>query len=297
MADHDRIRAFMTTHARLLDRRRAELALGTGDPDLALSALDAYRNPGGGYGWAIEPDLRAAASQPVGALHAFEVFEEIAPVTSPASRALCDWLGAIALDGGALPFALAGADAPGTAPFWAAADPAEPSLHLTTAIAGIAHRVAAHDPAVAAHPWLAAATDWCLAEIGARSEPRHALELRYALGFLDALTDRDPRARPALERAAAWLPASGVVHVDGGTEDEALRPLDFAPAPGRPLRDHLDGTAVERDLDRLAAEQRDDGGWDVDWVHRTPAAGLEWRGWATVRAVRILIANGRLTAA
>jgi hypothetical protein len=46
--------------------------------------------------------------------------------------------------------------------------------------------------------------------------------------------------------------------------------------------------------DPEVAEQHDDGGWDVDWKHWSPAGGLEWRGWATVRAVRILRAHGRL---
>ena len=57
---------------------------------------------------------------------------------------------------------------------------------------------------------------------------------------------------------------------------------------------HIDPAVIEADLDRLEREQRDDGGWDVDWAHWSPAGGLEWRGWATVRAVRILRAHGRL---
>src|SRR4051794_9665980 len=59
---------FMATHARLLDRRRFE-----GDRGGALAALDGYRNGDGGYGWGLEPDLRAHESQPGSAHHAFEV--------------------------------------------------------------------------------------------------------------------------------------------------------------------------------------------------------------------------------
>jgi hypothetical protein len=293
---HDlrRIQSFLTTHARLLDRRRGDLAVGAGDPDLAVAALAAHRNPDGGYGWALEPDLRAPASQPVAALHAFEVFEEIAPRTSPLAAELCDWLDAVSLPAGALPFALPGADSPGTAPFWAAADPAEPSLHITSAVAGIAHRVGRHDPAVAAHPWLARATSWCLDEIPRVTADDHALLLLYVLVLLDALHDDEPRAREELARVGAFLPADGRLQVAGGADDEALRPLDFAPEPGGPLRALFDATAIERDLDRLEAEQDEDGGWRVSWIDRSPAAALEWRGYATVRAVRILVANGRL---
>jgi hypothetical protein len=289
MPDLDRIFDFVSCNARLLDRRRAELAIGVGDPEAALAVLAGYRNTDGGFGWALEPDLRAPGSQPVAALHAFEVLEEVAPVTSPLATGLLEWCGSVALPGGALPFALAGGAGAGSAPMWASVDPAAPSLHMTSVVLGIAHRVARHDPAVAAHPWLARATDWSLGEIAALDGPRHAIEFRYVLALLDALDAGDE-----LARLGAHLPADGTIAVKGGRPDEAMRPLDFSPEPGRPLRALLDPQAVEADLDRLEAEQQDDGGWDVDWAHWSPAGTLEWRGWATVRALRILRANGRV---
>jgi hypothetical protein len=289
MLDLDRILDFVTSNARLLDRRRAELAVGGGDPDAALEVLAGYRNADGGFGWALEPDLRAPASQPVAALHAFEVLEEVAPVTSPLAVGLLDWLDAVALPGGAVPFALPGTASAGSAPMWESADTASPSLHMTAVVLGIAHRVARHDPAVAAHPWLRRATDWATKEIAALDGPRDAIEFRYVLQLLDALDARDE-----LERLGAHVPADGTMAVTGGKPDEAMRPLDFSPEPGRPLRALLDPGAIEADLDRLEAEQHEDGGWDVDWAHWSPAGVLEWRGWATVRALRTLRANGRL---
>lgn len=289
MLDLDRILDFIASHARLLDRRRAELAVGDGDPEAAMAVLAGYRNADGGFGWALEPDLRAPTSQPVAAMHAFEVLEEVAPVTSPLATGLLDWLDVVALPGGALPFALAGTASAGSAPMWESADTASPSLHMSAVVLGIAHRVARHDPAVAAHPWLRRATDWATEEIAALDAPRHAIEFRYVLQILDALDARDE-----LERLGAHVPAHGTMAVTGGKPNEAMRPLDFSPEPGRPLRALLDPGAIEADLDRLEAEQHDDGGWDVDWAHWSPAGALDWRGWATVRALRILRANGRL---
>jgi hypothetical protein len=287
--DLDRILDFITSNARLLDRRRAELAVGAGDPQAALAVLAGYRNADGGFGWALEPDLRAPASQPVAALHAFEVLEEVAPVTSRLAPGLLDWLDVIALPGGAVPFALPGTASAGSAPMWESAETASPSLHMTAVVLGIAHRVARHDPAVATHPWLRRATDWATEEIAALDGPRDAIEFRYVLQLLDALNARDE-----LERLGAHLPANGTMGVTGGRPDEAMRPLDFSPEPGRPLRALFHDGAIEADLDRLEAEQHDDGGWDVDWTHWSPAGALDWRGWATVRAMRILRANGRL---
>src|SRR5215204_7651372 len=92
--------AFMTTNARLLDRQRFRLLLSESEPDGVLAALEAYRNGDGGYGWGLEPDLRAPESQPGGALHAFEVFDEVGPVTSRRGVELCEWLEKVTLPDG-----------------------------------------------------------------------------------------------------------------------------------------------------------------------------------------------------
>jgi hypothetical protein len=172
MPDIDRILDFITSNARLLDRHRAELAIGRGAPEAAVAVLAGYRNADGGFGWALEPDLRAPASQPVAALHAFEVFEEVAPLTSPMAAGLLDWLDAVALPGGAVPFALPGGASAGSAPMWGAADTTSPSLHMTTVVLSIAHRVARHDPAVAGAsptPSPAGATGAQSGDLGRRS--------------------------------------------------------------------------------------------------------------------------------
>jgi hypothetical protein len=297
MVDLAHAAEFMQTHGRLIDRRRFDFLFGDGDADAALAALSGHANADGGFGWALEPDLRGASSQPAGALHAFEVLEEIAPATSPLAARLCDWLDSASLADGGLPFALPGAGA-GSAPFWVAADPSRSSLHITGAVCGIAHRVADHDPAVAAHAWLRRATDYCLKEIQALERPAGttggAIEFQYVLQFLDALCDENADAARELDRLGASIPASGSMAVKGGLEDEKLTPLDFAPLPDRPLRRLFEPELVARDLDRVEAEQHDDGGWDVDFRSYSPAGALEWRGYATVRALTILRANDRL---
>jgi len=285
---------FIDTHARLIDRRRFDLLFARGEAGAVLAALAGYANADGGFGWALEPDLRSASSQPVGALHAFEVLEEIAPETTPLAARLCDWLASVSLPDGGLPFALPGAAGPGSAPHWAGADHTRSSLHITSAVCAVAQRVAGHDPAVARHPWLARATDHCLQGIAALEEPGGAYELLFVLQLLDALHDERPGAARELERLGSLVPATGALAVAGGVEGEQLRPLDISPLPDRPLRRLFAGDVVARDLDRLAAERLDDGGWDVGWRTVSPAAAIEWRGYLTLRALALLRANGRL---
>jgi hypothetical protein len=287
-------RGFMAGHARLLDRRRFGLLFDGGEAEAVLHALRAYRNPDGGYGHGLEPDLRAPESQPAAAFHAFEVFADLAPVTAPEAVELCDWLEAVALPDGGLPFALPIDDASGCAPFWAQADPHAFSLQITAIVAAHANRVAAHDPGVAGHPWLARATSRCLAAIDALDAAPAAYELAFAVRFLDAVHDRDRDAPGLLARMAAYVPRDGRLRVTGGLADEALRPVDLAPEPDRPARTLLDEAAVAADLDRLAAEQHEDGGWSVDFESYSPASALEWRGYATVRALSILRDNAMI---
>jgi hypothetical protein len=284
---------FMATHARLLDRRRFELRNGQADVAGALAALDGYRNPDGGYGWGLEPDLRSPESQPGAAHHAFEVFEEIAPATSPQAAGLCDWLEAVTLPDGGLPFALPLVMTAGSGPWWKSADPSESSLQITTVAAAVAHRVAAHDPAVAAHPWLERASDHCVAAIERTEEAPFAYVLAFSLQFLDALHHSRPRqAESLLRRLGEFVPADGRLRVKGGTEDEMLHPLDIAPYPDRPVRALFADDVIAADLERLAAKQEDDGGWTVDYLKISPAGSLEWRGYATLRAVDVLRRNG-----
>ena len=285
---------FMATHARALDRRRFDVVVHSAPPDGVLAALAAYRNPDRGYGWGLEPDLRATESQPGPALHAFEVFEDIAPATSPMAIELCDWLESVTLPDGGLPFALPVRSAAGCAPFWANADPSISSLQISSVVTSMAHRVAAHDPAVAAHAWLARATNYCLDAIAGRGEDWFAIEFAFAVQFLDAVHERRPEAAELLTHVGERIPADGLVPVTGGIEGETMRPLDFAPFPDGPARQLFDDDTIAADLDRMESGQEEDGGWRVDFANYSPAAELEWRGHMTVRAISILKRNGRL---
>ncbi len=282
---------FLAGSARVLDRRRFDVLFGDGGPDPVLAAVDGYRNSDGGYGWGLEPDLRSRTSQPGGALHAFEAFADVAPVVTPRARELCDWLDGVTLPDGGLPFALPVPDPAACAPFWASADSATSSLQITGVVAAVAHRVASFDAEVAVHPWLARATEYCLGAVRALGPEPHAMVLAFAAQFLDAAAPSTPAAAALVDEIRPHVPADGLLHVAGGADDEFMRPLDFAPFPGGPARSLFDPGLVEAELERLAAEQRPDGGWTVEFASYSPAATLEWRGHRTVNALTLLRAN------
>ena len=222
-ADLDAATTFVHTNARVLERHRLALLRGEAGGEPVVRALLAYRNEDGGFGHGLEPDLRAPESQPAAAWHAFEVFADVAPVTAPEAVELCDYLDAVALPDGGLPFGLPIEDPRGTAPFWAEADPQAFSLQITAIVAAHANRVAAHDPAVAGHPWLARATSCCLAAIAALEGAPEAYVLAFALQLLDAVHDR--------EAMALWQRAFHSPTAPGSTGDR----LVFHRLPGHDL--------------------------------------------------------------
>ena len=282
---------FLAGSARVLDRRRFELLFGDGDAEAVLAAVDGYRNADGGYGWGLEPDLRSRTSQPGGALHAMEVFADVAPTMTARASELCDWLARASNPDDGLPFALPVPDPAACAPFWVGADQAS-SLQITAIVAATAHRVAAGDPAVAGHPWLAGATEYCLAAVRALAPDPHAMVLAFAAQLLDAAAPTTPGAADLVEVLGSHVPDDGLLHVTGGADDEFMRPLDFAPFPGGPARSLFRPDVVDAELQRLADAQQPDGGWRVDFASYSPQAELEWRGYRTVQALVLLRANG-----
>jgi hypothetical protein len=280
--------SFVATHARVLEWRRLRHLLGEVSSADVVAALDAYRNPDGGYGWALEPDLRSMTSQPVAAMHALEVLAEIRDTDSGRAQRLYDWLADHTLADGGVPFSLPYSDTAGSAPHWIGADSTVSSLQMTTQLAAQAQRLARHRTDIAEHPWLGTVTSYCLDAIERIVEAPHAYELMFVMHFLDSVVEHHPRARPLLDRVARFVRVDGPTPVAGGAGDEVLYPLDFTPHPNAPSRALFDKDAIATDLSRLAGRQQPDGGWTITFKPFSPAAALEWRGYATLQAVTVL---------
>ena len=289
--------SFAASHARIIDRLRLDLLLGVGDRDAVtdqtLTALEAYGNPDGGYGWGLEPDLRSRTSQPGAALCAFEVWADIGADAGPRAQRLCDWLASISMPDGGVPFAMPFEDQTASAPWWTGADTTVSSLQITAAVVINAHKVAIRTPSVASHPWLQAASQYCLDAIRALDGPPSAHIMSYSLRFLDVVADSTPQAADLIDRLVGLLPPDGRMAVEGGADGEMLRPLDYAPEPGTTVRRLLPASVIEKELEGVVTAQQPDGGWPIDWAVSSRAAALEWRGYVTMRSLALLKANGK----
>lgn len=278
---------FLHSTARVLERRRFAHLFEGASAAPVLDAVRAYRNDDGGFGHAVEPDMRAPASQPVGVQTAMEILHEVGAHDDPMIGPAADFLASIARADGGIPFVLETAFDHPHAPWWQYAD--ESSLIQTAANAAALHALGAD------HPWLERASEFCFDAIarldlaGVGSEPGYAL--RFGVAFLDATPDAG-RAEAALDALAPGVEPLAALEPDPSLE--VSTPLDLSPTPGARSRRLFDLAVIERHLDALAAAQNADGGWNVSWPDWNPAAALEWRGVATVHALKLLRANGRL---
>ena len=152
-ADLAAARTFLLRNARLLDRHRFAFRFEAGRAADAVTALRPYQNADGGFGHALEPDLRGAESEPVPLEHALHILDEVGDFDAQIVQRACDWLDTVTTESGGIPFVLpAVADTP-HAPWWVATG--EASLNPTAGIAGLLHK---HN---VRHPWLSAATTYC----------------------------------------------------------------------------------------------------------------------------------------
>jgi hypothetical protein len=278
---------FLHANARVLERRRFAHLFQGADAEPVLDAVRAYRNDDGGFGHAIEPDMRAPTSQPVGVHTALEILHEVGARDGPMIGAAADWLARITRQDGGIPFVLEDAMAYPHAPWWQYDDSS--SAIQTPVNAAAFHRLGAR------HAWLDRADGFCfrtIAELdlsGLTTQPGYALQ--FGVAFLNAHPDAG-RAERALDALAAALAPLAAAEPDPSSE--VTSPLDLAPEPGSRARRLFDEATIERHLDALEAAQQEDGGWRVSWPDWNPAAAIEWRGVATLNALRMLRANGRL---
>lgn len=292
VADAER---FVYTRGRLLERRRLDLLLHGGGPEGVLAALGAYRNPDGGFGHGLEPDVRSPVSEPLATLTALDLLAGWDLADHPWFRSALEWAASASGLDGSLPFVTEPSLAWPHAP-WVQLWPG--GSHLTFGFAAAALRTGF------VGGWAEAAAAWCRSQL--REGELSAYAVKYALRFLAA--DRGPRTEGPAEAAAieTWrsrLDRDGALPVEGGAEGERLHPWDLCadpwsapviePGAATPARRLFTDRQLRADLDRVVMGQQSDGGWHVDWPAWCPGQGLDWRGIRTVEVLELLSAVDR----
>lgn len=287
---------FVWLTARVLEQHLFAHHFRGGPADPVETALDAYRNPDGGYGHALEPDLRGPVSQPLHTARALGVLDAVGRCAGQRVERMCRYLTSVSTADGALPAVRPEQRGYPTAPFVpVVADP--PSELLATGpVVGLLHRNEVW------HAWMFRATDFCWQAVESL-EKSHPYEIEAAVAFLDSVPDR-PRAEAAADRLGRLVRAQGLAALDpdrldaypvspGYAPGEHHFPYDYARTPGSLARAWFTDDEMARSLDHLAAQQEEDGGWPVRWRRWAPAPALEARPMVTIEALCTLGAYDR----
>ncbi len=279
-----RAQDFIWRNARLLDRQLFACLFSGGSREPVLAALRAYQNADGGFGNALEPDMRCPVSQPVSTDLALQVLDLVDAYDDPMVGRACGFLASIATPAGALPTALPSVIDYPAAPWWVDLAKETESLNPTAGAVGmlLKHGVM--------HPWVKRATEFCWQAIeNADTTDYH--RVMPAITFLEHVPDRR-RAERQLRVISVRLLGSDAIAYDTGAEGYVQKPLDWAPTPESFGRRLFSDEVIATHLQALAARQQPDGGWPITWQALSPGCEMEWRGWITVQAVRTLRAYG-----
>ena len=287
---------FVWLTARVLEQHRFAHHFRGAAADPVETALDAYRNEDGGYGHALEPDLRGPVSQPLHTAHALRVLDAVARCAGQRVERVCRYLTSVSTADGALPAIHPSQRDYPTAPFVTVVDDPPSDLLATGPVVGVLHRNEVW------HAWLFRATDFCWMAVESL-EKSHPYEIEAAVAFLDSAPDR-ARAEAAADRLGRLVREHRLAALDpdrldaypvspGYAPGEHHFPYDYARTPRSLARAWFTDDEMARSLDHLAAQQQEDGGWPVRWRHWAPAPALEARPLVTIEALRVLSAYGR----
>lgn len=273
-------RDFVRRDARVVERRLFSTVFEGADPQGVVDALRGFQNADGGFGQGLEPDKRCPDSLPLDVEVAFDTLIAAGARDEEMVRRATDWLGQVANADGAVSLC-----APVVAEYPRAEHITEwtyqPGINPTAGLVGRLHHLGVE------HPWREKAGAWSAAEL-AKGLPEDAHGMHEALEFLEHTEDVD------VDRIREWLPKLQYFRADAADPSYGVTPLHFASTPDSFWKQLFTDAQLEAHLDRLIADQQDDGGWALTWEPPGPAATLEYRGIVTVGALRTLKAYNRI---
>jgi len=263
----------------LLERALFAHAFFEGPAEAVRAAVAAYRNPDGGFGHALEPDVRAPESMPLHCEIALRALRDAGIRDAALATGVAEYLGSIAEPDGPVPLVTRKILDYPRAAHWNDPQPTGDSPNPIAALAGLLLYQGI------THPWLTRATAWCGQRLDHPIGEAH--EILAALTFLDYAPDR-PRARELAIQIARNAEHARWFILKPGSSDYGLTPLHLCPRPDAIARPAFPDDLLNAHLDDLAARQQDDGGWPIAWTAPSAAAEMEWRGRWTLEALACL---------
>ncbi len=294
-----RAQAFLRRDARPLDRCRFEHDLGQCDQAALVTELGRFQNEDGGFGRALEPDIRCRESSAAATVEGLAVLEEAGvgsghAMVQAAVRYLLSTFDNRRGYWPAVPSAVVSAP---HAPWWhpkpeTGRPDAETPIYPTARVLAFLQQYRDIAPAE-------------LLENATASLRRHLAQAPDKLGAGEAVALlrlaeqlKEPR-RAELVAKLRRVAGASVARERSEWARYCLPPLSLVGSPKSVLSAGLEA-AVENNLDYVIETQEADGGWSPNWswedvdAQAWAKARREWRGVLTLENLRRLRAFGRL---
>jgi hypothetical protein len=277
---------FIWNNARLLERAIFEYYFLNGPADRILSILRLYQNLDGGFGNALEPDLRAVDSQPLFVEFGLRTLYDCQLRDLDMAYRVCDFISQYSDLTRGIPTLL-----PSSQPFPRAdhmlhSGWLEPTMDRLVGLVGMLNWQGVQ------HPWLPKAVEACLVYLAsAMYDDSHTILTAFCL--LESVSKHRP-VEQLYNKLAQDLLKANYFCLDVPIKTYGLTPLTFTPTPTSYCRRIFTDAQIEAHLDELISAQQPDGGWPILWNPPSEMARCEWRGQRTVMALVTLRAYGRI---
>jgi hypothetical protein len=295
-------REYLFQYGRPLDWTRFRFFFEDGRTTEVLAELAKFQNPDGGFGHALEPDLRTPASSAIATATGLTILRQIAaPPTEPlVQRALAYFVDTYDADRQRWPIVPPAVEEAPHAPWWTYTESeqnfAGSLVNPTASIAGCLYDYPQLIPAAL----LSAVTEALLTRLDAAPDQMEMHDLQCWIVLAQA---RDlPEPTRQLVVAKVRRAASATVERDPQKwSGYCLSPLDIAPTPDSFLAGEIERPLIEANLDFVIERQLPDGSWPIPWnwafvdEQAWAQAERDWKGYQIVNNLRVLRAYERLS--
>jgi hypothetical protein len=285
MIDYGKATQFIWDNARLLERAVFGYFYFDDPAIRVIEALKTYQNEDGGFGHALEPDLRARESQPLFVEFALSTLYFCGLRAPSLAEPACRFVAQHAnLDKG-IPTLLPSSQAYSRAFHWHSPQALQPSIDRLIGLVGLLNWQGLEQP------WLEEAVQASVSKLReTKLTDAHTIQTVFRL--VESL-DKASSQEELFQKLAGDLQEADYYCAQAPTEDYCLTPLDFAPWPESFCSRLFSHAQLQGHLDELEARQQGDGGWSIAWEPPGEAAIWEWRAQRTVMALVTLKKYGR----
>lgn len=292
---------YLRNEARPLEQALFAYDFEGGGRTAVLAALVPYQNGDGGFGRALEPDMRAEASSVVATTVALDILRRVGATeeTSGLPAALVYLMDNYNVETGRWPIISPAVEDAPHAPWWefaaSAANFRDFWANPRASVVGYLWQFRKLVPSPFVEVTLrSAATDLLTYA--------QTMEMHDLLCYVDLLATEDlpGEMRENMIDKLRRVVARSVVMDPAGWNDYNLKPLTVVHSPQSELAAAVPPATLDANLDYLIDAQAPDGTWPPNWSWEFVNAGAwaaaerEWRGVLTLRNLATLRAFGRI---